>query len=487
MLDIGDRVIDGVPSTVKDLAIEWFGSSDKAALLVGIFAALGSVAAVVGILAVRRNRWIGHVGAGGVAAIGAVAALGRRTGDASVDVVVPSLVAGITAGAVLWALPRVAARRPEPGGSDGEVGAGPTRPTQIDRRRLLVGLGAVAAVAATAGATGRWLNGRLSVAASRAGVALGVPARAAPPVPAGAELDLTGLTPLFTPNADFYRIDTALTIPQVPAESWTLRITGMVDDELELTYDELLASDLIETDITLTCVSNEIGGGLVGNARWVGAPLAALLARAGPQAGADQVVGRSVDGYTCGFPLAAALDGRDAIVATSMNGQPLPLAHGFPARLVVPGLYGYVSATKWLAEIELTTFDAFDHYWERRGWAEQAPIETMSRIDTPRGLDRVPPGPTAIAGVAWAQTRGISGVQVRIDDDEWVDAELAAAVSDDTWRQWLHRWDATPGRHQLSVRGIDGTGAIQTAQRVEPIPSGATGHHTIVVLVDDAS
>jgi DMSO/TMAO reductase YedYZ molybdopterin-dependent catalytic subunit len=291
------------------------------------------------------------------------------------------------------------------------------------------------------------------------------------------------MTPFVTPNADFYRIDTALTAPQVPTGSYTLRITGMVDNELELSYDDLLAREMIERDVTLTCVSNEIGGRLVGNARWLGTRLDDLLNEAGVQSGADQVVGRSADGFECGFPVSVAMDGRDALVVVGMNGEPLPIEHGFPVRLVVPGLYGYVSATKWLTEIELTTFADFDHYWLKRGWAQKAPIKLMSRIDTPRGLSTVPAGTVAIAGVAWAQTVGIEGVEVQIDDGEWQPAELGETPSDDTWVQWVLRWEAEPGRHNVRVRATDKNGTIQTDERAEPIPDGASGHHQIVLTV----
>ncbi|MEX0756328.1 MAG: molybdopterin-dependent oxidoreductase, partial [Acidimicrobiia bacterium] len=265
--------------------------------------------------------------------------------------------------------------------------------------------------------------------------------------------------------------------------TYTLAITGMVDRPLTLTYQELIDRPLVESDITLTCVSNEVGGKLVGNARWLGVRLDDLLDEAGIAPGADQIVGRSVDRYTCGFPV-SALDGRDALVAIAMNGEPLPPEHGFPARLIVPGLYGYVSATKWLAEIELTTFDQFDHYWVDRGWDAEAPIKTQSRIDTPSALGRIAPGTTAIAGVAWAQTRGIDRVEVRIDDGPWQDAELAAELNDTTWRQWKLAWDATPGRHEISCRATDRTGTTQTEERTRPIPNGASGWHSIVVIVE---
>jgi DMSO/TMAO reductase YedYZ molybdopterin-dependent catalytic subunit len=293
------------------------------------------------------------------------------------------------------------------------------------------------------------------------------------------------VAPFVTRNADFYRVDTALIVPQVRTEDWSLRVTGMVDEPFELAFDELLARDLVEADITMTCISNPVGGDLVGNARWLGVPVRDLLDRAGVRRGADQLVGRSVDGYTCGFPVSAAYD-RDCLVALGMNGEPLPLRHGFPARLVTPGLYGYVGSTKWLTELEVTTFSAFDQYWVPRGYAERAPIKTMARIDTPRSAQRVSAGRVPAAGVAWAQTRGIDAVEVRVDDGEFEPAELADELSDATWRQWRFDWDATPGNHTLTVRAVDGTGETQIEQRTDVLPDGASGWMSLVVSVDDA-
>ncbi len=346
-------------------------------------------------------------------------------------------------------------------------------------------IGATFAAAGALGGVGRWLDRRFSASESRAAVTLPPPVDPLADLPATVQADaLADVTPFITPNDRFYRIDTALSAPQVTTEDYRLRITGMVDEEIELTYEDLLGLDMIERDITLTCVSNEIGGRLAGNARWLGTRLDALLERAGVRAGADQVVGRSVDGYECGFPVSVAMDGRDAMVAVAMNGEPLPIEHGFPARLIVPGLYGYVSATKWLTEIELTTFADFDHYWLQRGWAREAPIKLMSRIDTPKGLAKVAAGTVPIAGVAWAQHTGISGVEVRVDDGDWQPAQLADAPSADTWVQWTLPWEATSGRHSVTVRAIDANGAIQTDERAEPIPDGASGHHQIVVIVE---
>ncbi len=359
------------------------------------------------------------------------------------------------------------------------TGPGPSR------RRFLLGVGGLAAGAALGGWAGRQLQQRFSAVASRAAVRLPTPAVAAPPLPGAVATPVAGVSAFTTANADFYRIDTALSVPQVPAESWRLDVTGLVDRPVTLSYAELLDRPLTEVDVTLVCVSNVVGGNLAGTARWLGVRLDELLGEAGVQPRADQIVGRSVDGYTCGFPV-AALDGRPALVAVGMNGEPLPLVHGFPARLIVPGLYGYVSATKWLTEIELTRFDAFDQYWVPRGWDAEAPIKLQSRIDTPRGLATVEPGSVPVAGVAWAPGVGIGAVEIRIDDGPWERAELAAEASSLTWRQWSYRWAATPGRHTITVRATDANGAIQTDARSEPMPSGATGQHQIVVLVRSA-
>ena len=286
-----------------------------------------------------------------------------------------------------------------------------------------------------------------------------------------------------TKNSDFYQIDTALVVPQVSPDDWTLKIHGRVKKPMTLTYQQLVSRPMIERYVTLACVSNEVGGELVGNAKWLGVPLKDLLDEAEPEDGADQVVSRSVDGFTAGSPTAALRDGRDAMLAVGMNGEPLPINHGFPVRMGVPGLYGYVSATKWLAELELTTFADFDAYWVPRGWSQQAPIKTQSRIDTPRGGATVNPGQLVIAGVAWAQHRGIAKVEVRVDDGPWQEAKLAAVPSVDTWRQWSLPWQATSGKHRLTVRASDNAGATQTAQQAPPDPDGATGWHTVEVGV----
>ena len=310
-----------------------------------------------------------------------------------------------------------------------------------------------------------------------------LPAVAARAVPAGTQLTVGGLTPFFTPNSQFYRVDTDLVVPQVAPDSWTLRIDGMVSPPVEITFAELLRMPLTEADITLVCVSNEVGGPYAGNARWLGVPLATLLRRAGVRAGADQVLSTGTDGMTISTPLQAILDGRNALVAVGMNGQPLPVAHGFPARMVVPGLYGYVSATKWLTRLTVTTFASQQAYWTQRGYAAQAPIKTESRIDVPKPLAQIPAGRVPVAGVAWAPHRGISAVEVSVDNGPWHAARLAAADGIDTWRQWMWAWDAPPGLHSLRVRATDGTGATQTSHEASPVPDGASGWDSVVVTV----
>ena len=334
----------------------------------------------------------------------------------------------------------------------------------------------LAPAGAAGGLGGQLLESRQRVGRIRAAIRLPKPVRAAPPAPAGASLEVAGLAPLYVPNDRFYRIDTALRVPQVDPATWSLRVHGQVERPFTLSYDELLALPHVEADITIACVSNEVGGDLVGNARWQGVPLSVLLERAGVRPGGTQLMGRSVDGFTAGFPTRTALDVENAMVAVGMNGEPLPTVHGFPARIVVPGLFGYVSATKWLAEIELVG-DEVEGYWIPRGWAKDGPVVTQSRIDVPARAASVGAGPQVVAGVAWAPTRGIQAVEVRVDDGPWEQAELAASLGDECWRQWQYAWQARPGKHRLSVRATDGTGELQTEERAPVDPSGATGWH----------
>jgi DMSO/TMAO reductase YedYZ molybdopterin-dependent catalytic subunit len=468
---VGDVVIDLVPHRLERAVIDTLGTHDKPFLIVNILVVCGLLGAILGVLASRRFL----VGAAGLAVMaGAGAAASLADPQSHVAASLTAAVAGAAAGIATLSVLLRAARPPlEQEAAETPVAAGLPGGGVADRRRFL-GVAAAALVVAGSGAyAGRRLAARQRVETIRNAIRLPRPARRAPPAPAGADLKIRGVAPLYVPNEDFYRIDTALIVPQVNPESWSLRITGAVDRPFTLTYDDLLTLPHREADVTLACVSNEVGGDLVGNARWQGVPLADLLDRAGLQRGATQVLGRSVDGFSAGFPAEIALDGRNAIVAVAMNGEPLPAAHGFPARIVVPGLYGYVSATKWLSEIELTSFEAVDGYWIPRGWAKEGPIKTQSRIDVTRA--------DVVAGVAWAPTRGIERVEVQVDDGPWEEATLAASAGADSWRQWFLRWSPTPGRHVVTVRATDGTGETQTAERTPVAPDGATGWHTIEV------
>jgi DMSO/TMAO reductase YedYZ molybdopterin-dependent catalytic subunit len=352
------------------------------------------------------------------------------------------------------------------------------------RRDFLVRAGGLAVASVAVGVAGRRLREGQRAAIDAAGASLPPPSELAS-APPGADLAVPGLTPIVVPNDRFYRIDTALIPPGVDVASWRLRVRGLVDRETTLTYEELGLLPQFEQYVTIACVSNEVGGDLVGNAKWTGVRLREVLDLAGVQAGATQLVGRSVDGWTAGMPTAWVTDpAREPMIALRMNDQPLPLEHGFPARLIVPGLYGYVSATKWLAELELTTLESFDGFWIPRGWAKEAPILTQSRIDVPRPGSSVPAGRVLIAGVAWAVDRGVSKVEVRVDQGEWHEARLSVPISGATWVQWRLDWDAPPGRYLLTVRATDGGGDVQTEERTPPAPDGARGHHTVVAFVE---
>jgi DMSO/TMAO reductase YedYZ molybdopterin-dependent catalytic subunit len=468
VIAVGGALVDLAPQPLKAFAIETFGERDKDALLVGIGAAVLVIAAIVGLVG-RVNPRVGAAAILAFGVVGAAAALARPT---STPIWLAPALVGATLGALVL-LGLVAGLRPATAADTG---------AHAGRRRFVAGSAAVAALVMASGGLG------IVLARQRAqnvgAVDLPVAMDPARDIAEGSLLAIEGVSSFYTPNADFYRVDTALEIPVIDADTWTLRIHGMVEREVTLALPELLALPTIERDITLACVSNQVGGPYVGNARWIGVPLAVVLELAGVQPGADQIVSRSVDGMTIGTPTGIALDGRDAMLAVGMNGVPLPPVNGYPVRMIVPGLYGYVSATKWLVELELTTFDAYDPYWVQRGWAPEAPIKTMSRIDTPKPLSTVPGGPTVIGGVAWAQHRGIERVEVRVDDAAWQEASLAKLDGVDTWRQWTLPWDATPGRHRLEVRATDGDGVIQTDVRREPFPDGATGWHSVVMTVE---
>jgi DMSO/TMAO reductase YedYZ molybdopterin-dependent catalytic subunit len=478
MIAVGGAAIDATPEWLKSFAIRTFGSDDKTVLLTGIGIVLAIAAIALGITSVRRPRAgiVGLLVLGGIGALASVTRPANNLTDA-----IPAIV-GTIAGIVtfLW-LRRGAGLGPPPAGAHGPEPA--ATPPGFDRRRFLLAGGAAAALAATTGFVGQYLVRRSDASASRAAVRIPTPADPAPPVPTGADLGVPGVGPFTTPNRSFYRVDTALFVPAVDAAGWTLDVHGMVTHPFTIDYARLLDRPLIERDITLCCVSNPVGGRYIGNARWIGAPLKDLLEEAGVDPTSSQIVSRSADGFTVGTPTSVALDGRDAMLAVAMNGEPLPLEHGFPVRMVIPGLYGYESACKWIVDIELTTFEAYSPYWVRRGWAQQILIKTESRIDTPFDGGDLTAGPVTVAGIAWAQHRGIQAVEVAIDGS-WAPATLAAEDTADTWRQWKYDWDAMTGPHTISVRATDGTGAVQTAAEAATFPSGATGDHTITVRVD---
>nr|WP_150955368.1 molybdopterin-dependent oxidoreductase [Microbacterium testaceum] len=459
---IGGGMIDLAPAWAKDLAIDLFGTGDKAALLVGIAVLLLIVAGVAGVIERRKAPW-GRVVLIALGVVGAVVSMTRA--DAGTLSPLPSLVAGAAAALVAGLLVARLRRRSTKAPDDDGVS-----------RRSVLALSGVAVMAGALAAIGSVAvsGGARAVSAIRSALRLPTPATTTT-VPAGADLGIGGLGPIITPASEFYRIDTALVVPQVDPATWTLRVHGLVEQEVVLRWDDLVALPQKETVATLVCVSNEVGGSLIGNARWLGVPIRDILARAVPTAEADMVLSHSVDGFTASTPLEALTDDRDALLAIGMNGEPLPIEHGFPVRLVVPGLYGYVSATKWVSELEVTRFDRAEGYWTSRGWSERGPVKLQSRIDVPRSGAQVAAGDTVIAGVAWQTHVGVSDVEVQVDDGPWQTATLATAISADTWVQWSLPWNATSGSHVIRCRAVSATGETQTSATAAPAPDGATG------------
>jgi DMSO/TMAO reductase YedYZ molybdopterin-dependent catalytic subunit len=528
---VGSMAIDFTPPAVKNFAISAFGSHDKFVLVSGVLVVLAVFAAMIGALAMRHLRY-GLAGLAVFAVIGLVAALTRPNAEL-VDAL-PTLLGAAAGAFALSQLVRSAdiataaagasgrggpaglgdegsrsgghpdegGARSSPagypdesapvghaGGSGPEVPSrppfvtGPPRPlAPLTARRSFLVTSSVAVVAGGVSLVGaRALTERSTATIARSAVRIPAAASRAPALPPGTDLKISGLSPFITPNEAFYRVDTALLIPQVTTQNWRLRIHGMVEREINISFAELLRRPLIEDYVTLACVSNPVAGPYVGNARWLGASLASLLRSAGIRAGADQLLCTSTDGFTSGTPVEVILDGRDALLAVAMNGVALPFAHGFPVRMVTPGLYGYVSATKWLTDIKVTSFGAETAYWVQRGWSQRAPIKTESRIDVPSGS--VKAGRTPVAGVAWAQHKGIDAVHVRVNRGPWQQARLAAVPGIDTWRQWVWEWDATPGQHTIEARATDATGYTQTADQVPPEPNGATGYPSVSLMV----
>ena len=502
---VGGAVIDTVPPGVKEWVISVFGTADKVALLVGMALVIAALAALAGVLEVRR-RFAGVILIAVFGAVGLMAVLSRADLTANA-IPVPVLVALVGIALLRWLIRKLLEWQPAAGDVPAPETAQPEAPatprpavqeapdaaepahdtataTGPARRRFLLALGGTAGVAAVAGVLASTLRGAAAVVSDvRSKLVLPKPAVPAPPVPAGAEIRLAGLTPLVTPNREFYRIDTALRVPLVDPAEWTLKVTGLVEREIELDFATLLAKPLTERHVTIACVSNEVGGDLIGNARWLGWPVRELLAMAGPKAGADMVLSRSTDGWTAGTPLEALTDSRDALLVVGMNGEPLPLEHGFPVRLIVPGLYGYVSATKWVTELKVTRYADDVAYWTPRGWSERGPIKTSSRIDVPRDGSRVTAGTVVFGGVAWDQHTGIGKVELRVNRGDWHQAELAPGISKDTWYQWKLALPLTPGQYEVQVRATALDGVPQVEESTPVAPNGATGFHTVRVDV----
>jgi DMSO/TMAO reductase YedYZ molybdopterin-dependent catalytic subunit len=474
-LAVGNTAIDLTPEPVKGFAIRAFGTHDKLVLLLGMAVVLVVVAGVAGLLS-RSRPWPGEVLAAAIGLLGFAAVLARPdVGQLGMLAPAASLLAGVLVFRWLHGLALARAKA--------AVAEDP--PVDDSRRRFLRASAGVAVGAGVLGGVGQLLSVRVDVEGSRAAVGSITPSVPAAPVPAGADFADNGTPRFITGNRDFYRVDTALTVPRVRAEDWRLRIHGLVDKEVSFGFSDIRGRRLVERPVTLTCVSNEVGGEYISNANWIGVPIRDLLLEAGVKPGSDQLMSTSVDGFTAGTPVEALLDEqRGALLAIGMNGEPLPVEHGFPARMVVPGLYGYISATKWVVDWELTRFDEREGYWIPRGWAQKAPIKTQSRIDGPHGFDTVPAGRVIVAGIAWAQHVGISKVEIRVDEGRWQEAELGTEVSVDTWRMWRAQIQVGRGEHHVEVRATDRTGYTQTDQRVPPAPDGATGWHSVLFTAD---
>jgi DMSO/TMAO reductase YedYZ molybdopterin-dependent catalytic subunit len=468
---IGAIVVDNVPASIERWAIDTFGTGDKAVLLIGMILTTLLIAAVVGGWMYRSGVVVAAPIFVGFGVIGLAASLNQTLISVPLTILAAVLATGSGLYALYWLL-----QTPDQPLTDTVVGD-PTDGVPADpSRRQFVGRAAGLSAAAAAGG----LLGRRLLTATRTSD-VDVPDAAgtlAAPMPDN-QFQIDGLKPIVTPNDKFYRIDTALVTPRVNVDNWTLKIDGFVDNPLELSFDQLTSRDLVEEYVTIACVSNNVGGRLVGNAKWTGVRLVELLEEAGPTSQAEQVVGWSVDRWASGFPIEAVFDGREPLVAVAMNGEPLPARHGFPARLIVPGLYGYVSATKWLDRIELTSWDGFDSYWVPRGWAKEGPIKTQSRIDVPDNRSLVEEGEVVLAGVAWAPLKGLEKVEVQVNDEPWAEAEVTEPLSDKAWVQWKATITVPTGDHLVRVRATDGTGETQTPTIRPPDPDGATGHHTI--------
>ena len=476
---VAEVVIEVTPGPVAEALIQLVGRNDKPILIAGVTIAVIGFGALAGVLS-RRSRLAANLV---FLAMGVVALVALMARPEFTSATVLPLAGGVAVWLLLLAFlvdaapttaPTTAPAAAPDAAPESSVGAddGSTR-----SRRFVIVAASVAVASVAVAASGRLFGrSRRAVETTRRLLRLPVTRGA---VPAGAELGVAGTTPWRVPNDEFYRIDTALVLPAIDPNEWRLRIHGMVDREITLTYEDLLARQMTEAWITLCCVSNPVGGELIGNAWWSGVRIADLLEEAGVSPAADAVRQTSQDGWNCGTPLEALTDDRNSLLAVAMNGRPLPVDHGFPVRMVVPGLYGFVSATKWIVDIEVTRFDRFSAYWTERGWSATGPVKTQSRIEVPRDGADVGSGSVRAGGQAWAQYTGVEAVEVRVDGGAWQRAELGGVPGDDTWVQWAATLDVAPGDHTLAVRATDRSGYTQTAARTDVVPDGATGWHTI--------
>jgi DMSO/TMAO reductase YedYZ molybdopterin-dependent catalytic subunit len=475
---VSEGIIRATPGSVVEPAIQLMGHWDKPILIVLVVAGLLGAFIAAGLLA-RRSTWLPMLvyAALAAAALTSVLTSGATATTALIPVAAGFLTWVVSLSVLTEPLRRIAALDALPPRESDTEGVGLAQAMDTNRRGFLIRVAAVGAATVAATGLGALLGrGRGRVQQARDMLKLPI---TAPVSPAGTKVGVDGIAPWRTPNSKFYLIHTAIAVPTIEPDDYVLRIHGMVDNELNLTYKQLSSRQVTEAWITLNCVSNQVGGDLIGNAWWSGVKISDILAQAGVQAGADAVLQTSADGWTCGTPIAALTDERSAMLALGMNGEPLPVEHGFPVRMVVPGLYGFVSATKWVVDLEVTRFEDFEAYWTSRGWSEQAPVKMASRIDVPENGAVVEAGAVSFGGSAWAQHTGIKAVDISVDGGPWTPCDLGAVPNADTWVQWAATVEVGAGEHRVQVRATDAAGQQQTSVERDVVPDGATGWHSI--------